>query len=52
VLAHHGVLGLVYDHDTRAPADTLTDMQHEHAGLITAALHVQAVALRIPGSTR
>ena len=35
-----GVLVLVYDHDTRALADKLTDIQHEHHGVITAALHV------------
>ena len=35
-----GVLVLVYDHDTRALADKLTDIQHEHHGAITAALHV------------
>ena len=35
-----GVLVLVYDHDTRALADKLTDIQHEHHGIITAALHV------------
>jgi CopG family nickel-responsive transcriptional regulator len=35
-----GVLVLVYDHETRALADKLTDIQHEHEGLIIAALHV------------
>lgn len=35
-----GVLVLVDDHDTRALADKLTDIQHEHHGAITAALHV------------
>jgi len=35
-----GVLVLVYDHDTLALADKLTDIQHEHHGIITAALHV------------
>jgi CopG family nickel-responsive transcriptional regulator len=35
-----GVLVLVYDHHTRALADKLTDIQHEHGGFITAALHV------------
>jgi CopG family nickel-responsive transcriptional regulator len=35
-----GVLVLVYDHDTRALADKLTDIQHEHHGMISAALHV------------
>ncbi len=35
-----GVLVLVYDHDTRALADKLTDIQHESHGLITAALHL------------
>ena len=34
-----GVLVLVYDHDTRALADKLTDIQHEHHGMISAALH-------------
>lgn len=34
------MLVLVYDHDTRALADKLTDIQHEHHGIITAALHV------------
>jgi CopG family nickel-responsive transcriptional regulator len=51
-----GVLVLVYDHDTRALADKLTDIQHEHEGLITAALHVhldahtclEAIPLRGP----
>jgi CopG family nickel-responsive transcriptional regulator len=28
-----GVLVLVYDHHTRALADKLTDIQHEHGGL-------------------
>jgi CopG family transcriptional regulator, nickel-responsive regulator len=35
-----GVLVLVYDHDTRALTDKLTDIQHQSHGLITAALHV------------
>lgn len=35
-----GVLTLVYDHDTRALADKLTDIQHESFRSITAALHV------------
>jgi CopG family nickel-responsive transcriptional regulator len=35
-----GVLVLVYDHDTRALADKLTDIQHESHGMITSALHV------------
>jgi CopG family transcriptional regulator, nickel-responsive regulator len=35
-----GVLTLVYDHDTRALADKLTDIQHESYRAITAALHV------------
>jgi len=51
-----GVLVLVYDHDTRALADKLTDIQHEHQGLVTAALHVhldahtclEAIPLRGP----
>ena len=51
-----GVLVLVYDHHTRALADKLTDIQHEHGGLITAALHVhldahtclEAIPLRGP----
>lgn len=51
-----GVLVLVYDHDTRALADKLTDIQHESEGLITAALHVhldahtclEAIPLRGP----
>jgi CopG family nickel-responsive transcriptional regulator len=53
-----GVLTLVYDHDTRALADKLTDIQHRSFRLITAALHVhldahtclEVVALR--GSAR
>jgi CopG family nickel-responsive transcriptional regulator len=51
-----GVLVLVYDHDTRALADKLTDIQHESHGLISAALHVhldahtclEAIPLRGP----
>lgn len=51
-----GVLVLVYDHETRALADKLTDIQHDHTGLITAALHVhldahtclEAIPLRGP----
>jgi CopG family nickel-responsive transcriptional regulator len=51
-----GVLVLVYDHDTRALADKLTDIQHESHGLIQAALHVhldahtclEAIPLRGP----
>jgi CopG family nickel-responsive transcriptional regulator len=35
-----GVLVLVYDHETRALADKLTDIQHENHAAITAALHV------------
>ena len=35
-----GVLVLVYDHDMRALADKLTDIQHKNHGAITAALHV------------
>lgn len=35
-----GVLALVYDHDTRALADKLTDLQHHRFRRITAALHV------------
>jgi CopG family nickel-responsive transcriptional regulator len=35
-----GVLVLVYDHDTRALADKLTDIQHHNHDAITAALHV------------
>ena len=35
-----GVLVLVYDHDTRALTDRLTDIQHEHHGAIAATLHV------------
>jgi len=35
-----GVLVLVYDHDTRALGDKLTDIQHDSEGLISSALHV------------
>ena len=35
-----GVLVLVYDHDTRALADKLTDIQHHSRNVITSALHV------------
>jgi CopG family transcriptional regulator, nickel-responsive regulator len=35
-----GVLVLVYDHDTRALADKLMDIQHDSRRTITAALHV------------
>jgi CopG family nickel-responsive transcriptional regulator len=35
-----GVLVLVYDHDTRALTDKLTDIQHDNHAAITAALHV------------
>jgi CopG family transcriptional regulator, nickel-responsive regulator len=35
-----GVLVLVYDHDTRALADRLTDIQHHSREMITSALHV------------
>jgi CopG family nickel-responsive transcriptional regulator len=35
-----GVLALVYDHNTRALADKLTDIQHHRYQTITAALHV------------
>ncbi len=35
-----GVLLLVYDHDTRALADKLTDIQHHRYRSITAALHI------------
>ena len=53
-----GVLTLVYDHDTRALADKLTDIQHHSYRTVTAALHVhldehaclEVIALR--GSVR
>lgn len=35
-----GVLALVYDHDTRALADRLTDIQHHSYRAITSTLHV------------
>ena len=35
-----GVLMLVYDHDTRALADKLTDIQHTRFRAITASLHI------------
>ncbi len=35
-----GVLALVYDHETHALADKLTDIQHHRFRTITAALHV------------
>jgi CopG family nickel-responsive transcriptional regulator len=35
-----GVLVLVYDHDTRALADKLTDIQHHSREMIISALHV------------
>ena len=35
-----GVLMLVYDHETRALADKLTDIQHNRYRSITAALHI------------
>lgn len=35
-----GVLALVYDHDVRALADKLTDIQHNRYQTITSALHV------------
>jgi CopG family transcriptional regulator, nickel-responsive regulator len=35
-----GVLVLVYDHDTRALVDKLTDIQHNSQGMISAALHM------------
>jgi CopG family nickel-responsive transcriptional regulator len=35
-----GVLMLVYDHDTRALADKLADIQHHRFRSVTAALHV------------
>ena len=35
-----GILVLVYDHDTRALGDKLTDIQHHSRGLITSAMHV------------
>jgi CopG family nickel-responsive transcriptional regulator len=53
-----GVLTLVYDHDTRALADKLTDIQHHGFRTIVAAMHVhldehaclEVIALR--GSAR
>jgi CopG family transcriptional regulator, nickel-responsive regulator len=53
-----GVLALVYDHDTRALADKLTDIQHHRYRTITAALHVHLDAhaclevLALRGTTR
>jgi CopG family nickel-responsive transcriptional regulator len=35
-----GVLTLVYDHDTRALADRLTEIQHHRYRMVTSALHV------------
>jgi CopG family transcriptional regulator, nickel-responsive regulator len=35
-----GVLVLVYDHDTRALTDKLTNIQHDSHGMISSALHV------------
>ncbi len=35
-----GVLSIVYDHETRALADKLTDIQHHRFRTITAALHI------------
>ena len=35
-----GVLAIVYDHETRALADKLTDIQHHRFRTITAALHI------------
>lgn len=51
-----GVLTLVYDHDTRAIADKLTDLQHEHYRIVVSALHIhldehaclEVIALRGP----
>ena len=53
-----GVLTIVYDHETRALADKLTDIQHHGYRSITASLHVhldqhsclEVIALR--GSAR
>jgi len=39
-----GVLVLVYDHDARALAHKLTDIQHHSHGTITAALHIHLSA--------
>jgi CopG family transcriptional regulator, nickel-responsive regulator len=53
-----GVLALVYDHDTRALADKLTDIQHHRYRTITASLHVHLDAhaclevLALRGTTR
>ncbi|HEX2437364.1 MAG TPA: nickel-responsive transcriptional regulator NikR [Methylomirabilota bacterium] len=35
-----GVLVLVHDHDTRALADKLTDIQHHSRAVVVSALHV------------
>ena len=35
-----GVLSIVYDHETRALSDKLTDIQHHRFRTITAALHI------------
>ena len=51
-----GILVIVYDHDTRALTDKLTDIQHRSYRTITASLHVhldehaclEVVALRGP----
>ena len=51
-----GILTLVYDHDTRALADKLTDIQHASYRVVTAALHIhldehsclEVIALRGP----
>lgn len=35
-----GTITLVYSHDTRELQDTLTDIQHEHHGMILSAMHI------------
>lgn len=35
-----GVLMLLYDHEVRGLEDTLTDVQHHHAGVISSTMHV------------
>lgn len=35
-----GVLMLLYDHDVRGLEDALTDVQHHHANIISATMHI------------
>ncbi|MCC7566202.1 MAG: nickel-responsive transcriptional regulator NikR [Methanomicrobiaceae archaeon] len=41
-----GVITMVYDHDQRGLLQTLTEIQHEYAGIIQASLHSHVTTIK------